>query len=185
MSKNNNPTRPKLSLVELADAYHRVEAALLSDAESSGGEIHPLFELFLDSIESDLEVRVDQYAYVLDRLKAESARLEADAKRLKAASDQLTHAAERIQERIMLSMDSLQATELRGINHRFRVQKNGVPSVEYPPAWIDEPPAEFTRIKKALDVKALKETLLQGQVIEGCSLRYGKHLRDYINKGDL
>ena len=180
-----NPTKPKQSLTQLADAYHRVELALLHDAEDHGGEVHPLFELFLDSIESDIEVKVDQYFYVLDRLKAESERLKEEAKRIDIASEQLSSAAERIQDRMMLVMQSLNTDELRGVNYRFKIQKNSVPSVEYPPQWIESPPVDYTRIKKALDVKALKESLMTGRFIEGCSLTYGKHLRSYVNKGDL
>lgn len=179
------PTRPRLGLLELAQEYASVETKLIRDAEENQGEISEHFQLYLDTIESEIEYKADAYHYVLERLSHGAAHLAAEATRFERAAKTLNVARERIKERMMLAMQTLDVNEVRGTNFRFKLQKNASPKLETAPELADNPPDEYIKIKRLLDVSKLREDLEAGKEIPGAKLVQGFHVRSYINKGDL
>lgn len=176
----NTPT----SLVALSEEYAHVEQAMLRAAEENLGEIPPDVALYLDTIESQIAYKADHYKFVLDRLEESGAMLYRQAEEFERAAKALSRAREAMKERILTSMQAMETTEVRGVNFRFKLQKNATPSLEFPPTWDKEPPPEFTSLKPYLDTTKLRAEVEAGKPIPGVKLTQGYHIRSYINKGD-
>ena len=138
------PVKPGLTLAGYMIEANNLEAALIANAESNGGELDPALDAFLADIEKNVAEKVDAYKFVIDRLEMSAAMLDEQANRFYAASKSVDNACSRVQHRIKEAMTIRGVDEVKGTNWRFKLQntqgslhvKGAVPAKYIKPATL-------------------------------------------------
>lgn len=147
---------------------------------STGGELTPVLEAWLDEVEKNLQTKVDQYKFFQDELKSEIQRLKAEATELSTAARSLERVEDALKSRIKDAMIKLGVTEMRGQSYRFKLSDSA------PSLIIDDEtriPGAMTLVKIEPDKALIKSELLAGTVVPGARLQASHQLRTYVNKG--
>lgn len=173
------------SLVALAEEAARVEGMILRYAEEHHGEINEQLAEYLDSIESGITVKADQYKWVLDRIEAAEEQLSTYVQKYREAAASLANAREAMRDRIKTAILSLGGKSVSGRQWRFQLAATQPKLIITDEAALRENP-EFletvTEVRLRKDV--IKARLLAGEVVPGASLEETLGLRTYVNKGD-
>lgn len=152
------------TLVTLVTEAAAIEQALIE----SGGEIGPELEALIPKIEGDLALKVDSYAYLIDRMKMNCEFYKQKAKDLTDLAKKCEAFSERLQDNMTFSMLSLGKDELNGNEFRYKLQKSESAKI------LDEKaiPAEFQVIKvtETPDRVAIKNAIKEGREVPGAAL---------------
>lgn len=109
------------SLYKLTSDYE----ALMEYADSTNPDDQQVFEETLDSVTATLDVKMDDYAVVMDHMEAQEDLLDKEIKRLTARKKAIENNRKRMMNRLY---DSMVATNRKTVatDHRtFRIKKNG------------------------------------------------------------
>jgi hypothetical protein len=176
------PKRPP-SLVRLAMEAMELERQILVLAEANDGEIDQQLEAYLGSVEHEIEQKVDNYKFVMDRLEATSTDLAEKAAQFKAAAMALHTAKERLKTKIKETMVVRGVKEVRGVNWRFALTELA-PKLEAPD--LTRVPEVFVKVKRVyeLDKDLVRIRLEAGDSVPGVTVTPSHALRPYVNKRD-
>lgn len=164
------------TLYELSQEANRLEELLLE----SNGELPPEFETWLDQINTQLEIKADSYAHVLDKLDANTKMLKETAAQYTKAAKTLETAQNRIKDRIKDALQFMNKTTLRG-NKRSFVLSNCQKRLLVDEVFLDP---NYTIVKTEVlpDRERIRQDLEQGMEVTGAKLEGGKALRVTIRK---
>lgn len=158
--------------------------ALVSEANSlveklieSGGEITPDIELSLEANERDLQLKLDSYDFVLDRLKKEQEFFADRAKFYQNAARSLSNAEDRLKESIKKAMRMLGVSEVQGSDFKFVLSKTKSKLILDEKILPDEYKTQV--ISYEVNKEKISEALNAGSNISGAMLEPSYSLRKY------
>lgn len=158
------------TIYELTEEY----AYLLELAEDPDVDPETL-EGTLEALGGEIEEKADGYARVMKQLEADAASLKAEEKRLATRRMTCENNIRRMKEALQFAMEATGKTKFKTELFSFGIQKNPAKLV------IDDEkaiPHDFWITPDPIpDNKALKESLKEGFVINGCHLEQTSSLR--------
>lgn len=153
------------SLFNLTDKYR----ALVDMA----GEDDPAFKDTLDSVIGEIEVKADDYAYVITAIDNQILAADREEKRIHDIKESLKNNKRMMQERLLTAMKALGKDEIATDLHRFKVVNNGgVRPLEMDEVDINKIPDKYKKKITEVDVNAIKKDLDAG--IELTIAHYGE-----------
>lgn len=152
---------------------------IVTQIAEAGGELTPALEEAFDAIGRDLTTKSDSYAFVMDRLEAESEFWKGKADQFAKVARACAAAKERMGGAIKAAMIQLDRDEIEGSDFRFKLSpmkpKMIINQDHLPEEWlmvVTETVADKDRIRAALD---------GGGTVPGAWLEDVKALRKYPN----
>lgn len=184
---DGKPTLTKLGMEKLAavaalaaQPLHEIVDAMLdafSDAiDPETGEVRPDFETALDALGLALERKVEVYAAINERLRAEGDALRDLSQRYAKKAGARENAAKRLRSRLQQEMERLGMDRVKTQTTTAALQKSA-PSVELHVLDAESIPDEFVMVERKPDLKKIAETLKAGAALTWASLRQSQHLR--------
>ena len=147
--------------------------------QESGGELSETLETFLAEIETGLTTKADNYYSMMDHLGSTAERYRKRSEAYRAAAKSAENIVERMKDRIHAAMQIMGKTEVEGKTIRFKIQ-NSPASLK-----IEEGaklPPDMTIVTVTPDAAKIKAALKAGELVEGCRLEQGTHVRSYLRK---
>ncbi len=169
----------KRNLIQIAQD----QAALDELLQSVEGELTPILEGFLDEVQTNLAVKADNYASMLDSISDTAKRYRARAEEYRQAAKAAENVVERMKDRIYVAMRMMGVQEVHGKSIRFKLQ-NSPPHLVFDGNLMNLP-AEYKIVTVTADNEKIKQDLKDGKPVPGARLEQGQHVRRYLNKGDL
>lgn len=169
--RQSNRTLPEI----IAEAQMIVKALA-----ESGGELTPELEQLVDFNQAALSTKLDRYAFIDEKLQAESNFWKAKADHYRQIARGCEAMRERLRANIKTGMQALEITELKGLESRYVLVNGGQKLV------IDDPeqlPAAFIMqiTSTALDKEKITDALKAGFEVTGAKLETITALRAYEN----
>lgn len=166
----NLASRPLHAIVD-----HLLEA--MDDAiNPDTGEVDPRFEAYLESLGFALERKVEVYAAVNDRLRAEADALADLGRRYGKRAGVREGQAKRLRERLKIELERLGRDKVKTPTATAAIQKNPA-SVDLTVLDESELPDEYVVVTRSADIAKIKAALQTGVVLPFAELRHGTHLR--------
>lgn len=109
------------TLYKLTEDYE----ALLEYADSVDPEDEEVFLQTLDSVTATIDVKMDDYAVVMDHMASRAALIDKEIKRLTAIKHAIDNNHKRMQERLYESMIATDRRKVQTDLHTFSIVKNG------------------------------------------------------------
>lgn len=131
----------------------------------------------LESIEGELEDKIDGYGKVILQLESEIEAIQKEKKRLDAREKTLRSNIDRMKEIVKMSMIATGKKKIKSLLFSFSVAKNPVKMVIDDQTKIPALYYEVPEPKPELNKTLLKENLKNGEIIEGVHLEQGESLR--------
>ena len=137
------------TLYQLTEDYE----ALLEYADSVDPDDEEVFLQTLDSVTATIDVKMDDYAVVMDHMASRAALIDKEIKRLTAIKHAIDNNHKRMQERLYESMIATDRRKVQTDLHTFSIVKNGGklpliidPDANIPHKWCKfEPDKEMIR----------------------------------------
>lgn len=163
------------SLVSIVSEVNQLEKMLIE----AGGEITPEIEALLTVKEVNLPQKVDNYSFILERMKSAEAFYKERSELFSSAARAFKNAQATLKERLKMAMHEMGVDELSGEEIRFKLSKSK------PSLVIDELaaiPTEYFEqvVQNELQKDKLTEDLKIGEV-PGAHLEDSFSLRSYAN----
>ena len=147
----------------------------------NGGELTPELSAEMETLETALETKVDNYALFMDRLKNEITYFKSKSKEFTTVEKTLKNLDANLKDRIKYAMGEMKKTELRGDNYRFKLSDTAGKLVISDEKLIPDKYKTETVIVE-IDNETMKNDLRNGIDIAGAYLEKTKSLRKYISK---
>lgn len=126
-------------------------------------EDDPAFKDTLESVIGEIEVKADDYAYVITAIDNQIEAVEKEEKRIKAIKDSLKNNKKAMNERLLIAMKTLGKTEISTDLHRFKVVNNGgVKPFKMDETDINKIPDKYKKTEVVVDTEAIKKDLDAG-----------------------
>lgn len=168
------------SLLELTRNYQNI----INQIIENGGELPDSLSEALGSLELSVPEKVDAYAVVLERLKAEETYLRQKASEFEAVARGCKNAQERLKDSLKQAALILKTDEIKGIDSRFKISESEpklkVNSNDLEEGYFTE---EQTIVTSKIPIESkIKFALEQGLEVKGASYQKTVTLRQYVNK---
>lgn len=162
------------TLYKLTEDYE----ALLEYADSVDPDDEEVFLQTLDSVTATIDVKMDDYAVVMDHMASRAALIDKEIKRLTAIKHAIDNNHKRMQERLYESMIATDRRKVQTDLHTFSIVKNGgkLPLIIDPDANI---PHKWCKITIEPDKDMIRTALETGnaEVLEFAHFgERGEHL---------
>ena len=136
----------------------------------------------LEAVQGEYEAKLEAYCKVIKNLEADVEALETEANRLIAKSKVLDHNIDRLKKAMFDSMKATNTPKVKGTLFTVAIQRNGgvVPILydKNDKHITDALPDELVNVVETPDLKAIRELLEAGKVVDGFSLgERGESLR--------
>ena len=155
--------------MKLYEIRREIEEALIQDDE----HFNPAK---LESLKVAFEEKLEGCACVIKNLRAESDALCAEIKRLQARKAAVDNNARGLREYVRFQLEAVNLRKLNAGIHKFRIQRNSVPSVTVLDQSLIE--KEYLKVEVSVDRKAIGENFKEtGEVIPGTDISVESHLR--------
>jgi len=145
--------------------------------------------ILIEDLEKELEIsekglpkKVDNYAFVLDKLETEIDYFMGLSKKYKQVADKIEHGKELLRSRLKGAMIQNGILEIKGNNERFVLtasQKVLEINEELLPKKYKK---EIITITRKPDRDLIKSEIESGNIVPGCELKANLALRRYVNK---
>lgn len=147
------------TLYELTQDYQ----ALLEYADAIDPDDEQVFLDTLDGIMGAVDVKMDQYAAVMEQMEAHGVMIEREIKRLKARQESIERNQERMKERMYEAMIAMNQTKIKTDLHTFIIKKNGgqLPLIMDHPEEVTD---AFTKVVYEPDKEKIRLALETGNV---------------------
>lgn len=168
------------TLLSMTETYNNLMTSIMK----SGGELSEDVAKVLAEVEKDLPVKVDSYAFIQDKIKAEVEFWGDRNKQIESVLKGFKNFEDALKERLKIAMKTLGKTEVDGNEFKFKLQEGGnVLVVENEKAI----PSEYfeTVVTAVLKKKELMQDLEMGIEIDGASLSKPQYVKKYINRGSI
>jgi len=143
----------------------------------AGGELTPELEERLDALEGAFDAKVERIALLVQREAGIANMAKDEADRLSAIRKSHQSTADGLKGYLLNQMLRSDRLKVETPKARVRVQRNGMPSIQ----WTKDPeelPEAYKRVTVAPDLALVREELKAGAgVPEGFTVEYGHHLR--------
>lgn len=163
------------SLFQLALTASTVTQKILENE----GELSKELEAIFDDTNTDLQVKVDSYAAIMDRLDVDADFFKAKADSYAKVAKSCKALKERLNNNIKAAMQLMETDEIHGEEMRFKLSRLApklvIDEVSLPQTWkmqVVEVVPDKDRIKKAVEL---------GESIPGVSQEDSYSLRKYVN----
>lgn len=163
------------SLIQIAEDSAALEELL----QETGGELTKTLESFLAEIETGLTTKADNYYSMIDHLESTAERYRKRSEAYRAAAKSAENIVEKMKERIHAAMQIMGKSEVEGKTIRFKIQHSPASVKIYDPSGI---PADMTIVTVTPDTAKIKAALKAGELVDGCRLEQGTHIRHYLKK---
>ena len=145
----------------------------------AGGEVCPALETFMEEVQKNLEVKVDAYNAVIERMELSSDLMKSKSRQYGVVAQTMANTAERLKDRIKASMLALGKEEITGEDIRFKLS-NTKPALVLEEK-IDS--AYMMQITETVpDKERIRAALVDGFAVTGAQLIVSKSLRRYAAK---
>lgn len=128
----------------------------------------------LEGIEGALEDKADNYAIVIDEIKAKAEKYKKEIDRLSGMKKACDNAVDRMKRSLENVMKATGKTKFDTELHKFSIQKNA------PSLVIDDEskvPVHFLVVKEEINKTAIKDAIKAGEEITFAHLEQGESLR--------
>lgn len=157
------------TLYEITGDYLRL-LEMLEEDESIDEQA---FKDTLEGIESEFEIKADNYARIIKELSAESEKYAAEIRRMQARMEHLANNEKRLKQHLYDSMKATGKVKFKTDLFSFGIQKNGGVT----PMEVNEEKVPKAYMKMVPDNKKIRETLESGKKLRfACFLERGEHL---------
>ena len=144
-----------MTLFNLTDNYKK-----LVDMAS---EDDPAFKDTLEAVIGEIEVKADDYAYVITAIDNQIEAAEKEEKRIEAIKDSLKNNKKQMQERLLMAMNTLGKKEISTDFHRFKVVNNGgVRPLKIDEEDLSKIPQKYKKVVEEIDKEAIRKDLDSG-----------------------
>lgn len=165
------------SLYDLVSQSQILEQKLIE----TGGELTPELDSMLEINKENLETKVDQYYFTIERLKNLSKEWDEKADKYRQIARGLSNLEDTIKIRLKDAMSVLGVTEICGKDIKYKLVKTN------PILQIDEKelPEKFfeTTVIKEPKKSEIKKLLTEGVKVAGAKLNQVFALRSFVNRG--
>lgn len=133
------------------------------------------FEDTLEAVLGEIEVKADDYAYVMAEFETRSKAIEGEISRLRDRKAVIDESIKQMKERLYTAMVALDKREITTDLHTFKIQKNGgKQAIEI----TGEVPDNFKRIVYENDTDRIRAALENGELLSFAVLKErGEHVR--------
>ena len=147
----------------------------------NGGELTPELEEQLDNVTLDVGEKIDNYNFVMERIKIEETYWKSKADQMTRIARGCKNMRDRMKTSIKEAMKAMDTKEVEGFNYRFKLT-NVKPKLIVDEAML---PVKYTKevITHEANKERIREDLTEGIGVRGASLEQGHALRIYPNKG--
>lgn len=154
---------------------------IVNEIIANGGELTLELEQSLEQSNIDLALKLDNYAYLWERLEVEATYWKAKADEFARVAKSVKTVNANLKSRLKFALVESKKSEMVGNDFKFKLAKTSGKLVVEDQSLI---PKEFitTTIVESVDNAKLKEALKSGQEIEGASLVMTPSLRKYAAK---
>lgn len=156
------------TLYELEDNLKLIQSMIEEGADES------IFDEALENIKLDLADKLEGYAMVIKNIESDVEGYKAEEKRLSTRRKSMESKIKRMKENMKQAMITANEEKINGERFSFTVKKNP-PSLNL----VDESiiPKEFLiQVEPKIDNAAIKERLLNEEVIPGAEITQGKSI---------
>lgn len=156
------------TLYELEDSLKLIQSMIEEGADES------IFDEALENIKLDLADKLEGYAMVIKNIESDVEGYKAEEKRLSTRRKSMENKIKRMKEDMKKAMITANEEKINGERFSFTVKKNP-PSLNL----VDESiiPKEFLiQVEPEIDNAAIKERLLNEEVIPGAEITQGKSI---------
>lgn len=156
------------SLYQITESLKGIETALIENE----GEITQEIETALEVLSSELQLKTDGVTEYIKSLEATQALAKQRAKEFKDLENKIKSKLEKFNEYVVLCMDKLQVTELKGEYSKVSIRK---PSQVVEIVDEKELPVEFIKVEKVykIDKAGIKDALKRNEDVNGARLAFG------------
>lgn len=167
---------PKQTIFEIVDDFDAL-FQLAYDAQDSGdetaiAEAEKLLETFKDDLVENLEMKLDNYAYVVADAKAKADGIKEEQARLAKLKRQYENKQKSLKGLMMMAMVAARKEKIDTGLHKFSVGKAGGKqsiTINTPPELLPEE-YRIEEIIYSADKDAIREALQNDQQVPGCIL---------------
>jgi len=154
---------------------------IVNEIISNGGELTEEIEQSLEQNNINLAAKLDNYAYLWERLEVEASYWKAKADEFSRVAKSVKTVNATLKSRLKFAMVESEKAEMVGNDFKFKLAKTSGKLVVEDQSLI---PKEFitTTVIETVDNAKLKEALNAGQDIAGASLLKEPSLRKYAAK---
>lgn len=154
-------------------------SGILSQIVEAGGELTPELEAAFDNVGSQIKVKADSYAFLIDKLEAESDFWKAKAESFSKVAKSCKSLRDRLSDSIKTAMVELDMPEVEGEDFRFKLSRTAPRLVLNEEALPKEYLMQVTTYTP--DKDRIKAALTDGAKIPGAALEGGFSVRKYVN----
>lgn len=153
---------------------------LENDLIDSGGELSPDLEKAHIEIMTELALKGESYALVVERLGNAQEYYEAKAEKYKKIARGVERTRGFLKNSLKTAMTELGVKELSGPDIKIKLQ-NSPEALEI----VDEAliPSHMKKVVVSPDTALIKASLKQGETVPGASLKQDTHIRFYPSRG--
>ena len=164
------------SLVEIVNQSRDIEQHLLEN----GGELTPEIEAMLALTDIQLPSKIDQYAYLLDRMSLIQDYYKQQAEKYAKFSKAAAQVQLRCKDNLHFAMAALNLREIEGFENKFKLVKSP-PSVVIDDEHALDEKYKSTEIVIKVNKKMIADDLKSGVDVVGAHTEQGESIRRFAN----
>jgi hypothetical protein len=159
-----------MKLYEIKDQFRKLDEFQLE----SDDDVQAFGELYA-GLQISLTEKVENCCMVIKNTMSEADAIADEINRLRARKDALANKADSLSKYMQHEMEAIGVDSVKGALFSVRIQANP-PSVDVS-VDVSQLPVDYQRVKLEADKAGLKQALLAGIDIEGCTLMQSKSIR--------